>query len=364
MGLASNGGPLFFLEGGAVPSSVASELARRLAQDAEAVCRRYLSNGRREGRYWLVGDVHNTPGRSLFVRLKGAEAGKGAAGKWTDAATGEHGDLLDIIRESARCADFAEALDEARRFLSLPKDNAPTERGTSHVQAPKASSDSARRLFHMSRPIAGTLAERYLRHRGMTILHDLESLRFHHRCYYRPENSSAVETWPAMIAAVTDLDGRVTGAHRTWLDPSGRDKAPIVTPRRAMGDLCGNGVRFGAPLDVMAAGEGIETVLSVRCLVPAMPMVAALSSAHLAALFLPPTLRRLYVFRDNDAAGKKASAILVDRATAEGIEAIVVVPRLGDFNDDLRRLGEDALRAAIRTQLAPQDVERFLTLSA
>lgn len=70
----------------------ATDLARRLAAQAEAVCRRYLSNGHREGRYWLVGDVRNTPGRSMFVRLKGGETGKGAAGKWTDAATGEHGD--------------------------------------------------------------------------------------------------------------------------------------------------------------------------------------------------------------------------------------------------------------------------------
>jgi hypothetical protein len=66
----------------------ASELARRLAGQAEAVCRYYLSNGRREGRYWLIGDVRNTPGRSMFVRLSGPESGKGAAGKWTDAATG------------------------------------------------------------------------------------------------------------------------------------------------------------------------------------------------------------------------------------------------------------------------------------
>ena len=48
----------------------ASELAHRLAREAEAVCRHYLSNGRREGRYWLVGDARNTPGRSMFVRLK------------------------------------------------------------------------------------------------------------------------------------------------------------------------------------------------------------------------------------------------------------------------------------------------------
>jgi hypothetical protein len=60
----------------------ASELASRLAREAEAVCRHYLSNGKREGRYWLVGDIQNTPGRSLFVRL--FESPKGPAGKWTD----------------------------------------------------------------------------------------------------------------------------------------------------------------------------------------------------------------------------------------------------------------------------------------
>ena len=44
----------------------ASDLAHRLGRQAEAVCRHYLSSGRREGRYWLVGDVRNTPGRSMY----------------------------------------------------------------------------------------------------------------------------------------------------------------------------------------------------------------------------------------------------------------------------------------------------------
>ena len=92
----------FVLEGAV--SGSASELARRLAREAEAVCRHYLSNGRREGAYWLVGDVRNTPGRSMFVRLK--ETAKGPAGKWTDAASGEHGDLLDVIRESRGFTEF------------------------------------------------------------------------------------------------------------------------------------------------------------------------------------------------------------------------------------------------------------------
>ncbi len=64
--------------------SQASDLAHGLARDAEAVCRQYLSNGRREGTYWLVGDAANTPGRSLYVRLRGPESGKGAAGRWTE----------------------------------------------------------------------------------------------------------------------------------------------------------------------------------------------------------------------------------------------------------------------------------------
>lgn len=86
----------------------ATELSRRLGQQAEAVCRRYLSNGCKEGRYWLVGNVDNAPGRSLYVRLVDGE--KGPAGKWTDAATGDHGDLLDIIAHSVRTAGMRETL--------------------------------------------------------------------------------------------------------------------------------------------------------------------------------------------------------------------------------------------------------------
>jgi hypothetical protein len=217
----------------------------------------------------------------------------------------------------------------------------------------------------MSQPIRRTLVETYLRNRGITALHDAGALRFHPHCYYRPDDGSPIETWPAMIAGVTDPIGRITGVHRTWLDPEGFDfhrlgKAPVDTPRRAMGDLLGNAVRFGIANDVLAAGEGIETMLSLRCALPAMPMAAALSANHLAALLLPLTLRRLYIARDNDPAGEMALTVLTERAEAEGIEALALEPRLGDFNEDLRMLGIDELRAALRIQLAPQDVVRFM----
>jgi hypothetical protein len=341
----------------------ASELARRLARHAEAVCRHYLSNGRRQGRYWTVGDVRNTPGRSMFVRLNGPESGPGAAGHWTDGATSEYGDLLDIIRESCGFIDFRDVADEARRFLSLPR--AEPRHPPKPVRVPAGSPEAAQRLIAMSQPIRRTLVETYLRNRGIKAVHDAGALRFHPRCYYRPDDDLTIETWPAMIAAVTDLDGRITGAQRTWLDPEGFDarrlgKAPVETPRRAMGNLLGHAVRFGVADDVLAAGEGIETMLSLRYALPAMPMAAALSANHLAALLLPLTLRRLYIARDADAAGDMALAALTERAEAAGIEALALSPRKGDFNEDLRTFGRTALRTALRIQLAPQDIVRFM----
>jgi hypothetical protein len=341
-------------------SNSASDLARHLARHAEAVCRHYLSNGRREGRYWLVGDVANTPGRSLYVRLSGPDRGKGAAGRWTDAATAQHGDLLDLIALNRGLVRLCDALDEARSFLSLPRPEPEPANRRQQAAAPRGSPESARRLFAMSQPITGTIAEAYLRRRGITALHGCGALRFHPHCYYRPGPDAPTETWPALIAAVTGLDGKITGAHRTWLDPSGRGKAPVETPRRAMGHLLGHGVRFGVANDVMAAGEGIETMLSLRSLMPTLPMVAALSANHLAAILFPGALRRLYIARDCDPAGDAALSTLNDRAAAAGIEALTLSPALGDFNEDLRRLGADELRAALRVQLAREDVVRFL----
>src|ERR1700757_2935203 len=146
-------------------SNDASNLAHRLAGNAEAVCRHYLSSGRREGRYWRVGDVHNTPGRSMYVRLTGGETGRGAAGKWADPATGEHGDLLDVIRESCGHVDFRDVAEEARRFLSLPCADVVSTPGIRYrdLSVPAGTPEMAQRLFKASRPIKGTVVEAYLR---------------------------------------------------------------------------------------------------------------------------------------------------------------------------------------------------------
>ncbi|MFG1285329.1 DNA primase, partial [Xanthobacter autotrophicus] len=137
-------------------ADAAHDLARRLGRQAEAVCRHYLSAGRRQGHYWQVGDVRNTPGRSMFVRLR--DSAKGPAGKWTDAATGEHGDLLDLIRESRGLSSFSEVVAEAEMFLRIP-------RSVHEAQAPLCKTEnssrdpviSARRLFAAAQSIPGTI---------------------------------------------------------------------------------------------------------------------------------------------------------------------------------------------------------------
>jgi hypothetical protein len=340
----------------------AGDLARRLARDAEAVCRHYLSNGHRQGHYWTVGDVMNTPGRSLYVRLTGPDSGPGAAGKWTDAASpSEHGDLLDLIRLNRNLRDLGEAMNEARRFLALPRPPIPSPPNLGHMPpAASGSSEAARRLFRGGRSIAGTLAEAYLRARGITGPLDWPALRYHPSVYYRETDHASLESWPALLAAVTDIDGNITGIQRTWLDPRRLTKAPLADPRRALGNLLGNGVRFGKATDVLAAGEGVETMLALKSVLPLVPVIAGLSANHLAALDLPPApaLGRLYIARDNDAAGLRATRRLRERAT--GLEVRELVPVHGDFNLDLCRLGPDGMRAHLADQLISSDRARFL----
>ena len=108
--------------------SETEDLIRALAEDAESVCRAYLPAGRREGSYWIVGDLQNNPGRSLFVRLTGPTSGPGARGKWQDAAVGLHGDLLDIIRERTGISRFPDLLAEARHLQEVDPQRAAIER--------------------------------------------------------------------------------------------------------------------------------------------------------------------------------------------------------------------------------------------
>ena len=317
--------------------SPAAIIAAALAARAEAVCRRYLPYGRRQGRYWICGDLDGARGRSLFVRL----SGPGTPGKWTDAATGQYGDLLDLIRHHTGAPTLRAALAEARAFLALPPAPAPVPEVS---DAPYDGAQAARRLWRRCRAIDGSPAERYLHARGLSRCR-FTALRFHPELRYR--EGSAVRRFPALVAAVTGDDGTILGVQRTWLDPRSTAKADVANPRKALGRIHGLAVRFGAPSGgaPLVVGEGIETVLSLVTAVPEIRAAAALSAGSLGAFAPPPGLARLVIARDNDEDGALATERLARRCARAGIAATVIIPSGNDFNDDLVALGPAALRA-------------------
>jgi Toprim domain len=69
---------------------------------------------------------------------------------------------------------------------------------------------------------------------------------------------------------------------------------------------------------------------------------------------------RLYIAIDTDPAGRRGMERLSRRARELGIEVLTLAPRLGDFNEDLRRLGLRALVRELWPQIIADDAERFL----
>ena len=315
--------------------SPAASIAAALAARAEDVCRQYLPHGRRQGRYWVAGDLDGARGRSLFVRLHAP----GTPGKWQDAAVGTSGDLLDLIRHRTNAPTLRAALDHARAFLALPASPAAGDTGAWDA------TEAAQRLWRLCRPVDGTHAEAYLQARGLARCR-FRALRFHPKLRYR--EGSAVRRLPALVAAVTGDDGAVRGIQRTWLDPRQPRKADIPSPRRALGRVYGFAVRFGMPADSVApllVGEGIETVLSLVTAVPGIIAAAALSAGSLGSFSPPPACTRLVIARDNDPEGERAAERLARRSARAGVAVAVIVPQGGDFNDDIVALGADVLAA-------------------
>lgn len=339
------------------------ELSQLLAPQAEAVCRHYLSAGKKSGNSWVVGNLFNEPGRSLTVCIKGNAS---RLGRWTDHSTGEYGDLLDLIRHNRGYRSLGPAMAEARRFLGIahPSRPRPSKPGGMQAPAPPSprqdppddppatpSEHSARNLWDRCKPLAGTLGELYLHSRSIDDANH-PSLRFDKALQYKEDHE--VSHWPAIVAALTDLEGHVLAVHRTWLDPEGRRKADLPSPRKMLGYSNGAGVRFRNHLlpdcDIVI-GEGIETVLSILEALPQSAGIATLSATLVPRILVPPTNGRILIATDRDPAGYNAALRLKKRLQDEERTAELILPKDADFNDDLISLGPDALFAHISVQL-------------
>lgn len=91
------------------------EISDRLWSSVDRVCKHLLPNGKKEANEWCVGSTGGESGKSLKVNLAGKN-------KWTDFASGDGGDLLDLwvlVRE----IPLHDAIKEAKEFLGIKDDD-------------------------------------------------------------------------------------------------------------------------------------------------------------------------------------------------------------------------------------------------
>ena len=174
---------------------------------------------------------------------------------------------------------------------------------------------------------SGSLVECYLASRG--IVSPLPpDLRFHPRLRH-PSGAYA----PAMVAAIRNVSGDVTGLHRTWLRDDGAGKANLAPAKAMLGVCRGGAVRLGDADDELGVSEGIESGLSVQQ-VTGLPVWAALSTSGFTGLELPAHVRKVVILADGDDPGEAAACDAAVRWKREGrIVRVARPPRGCDFND-------------------------------
>ena len=193
----------------------------------------------------------------------------------------------------------------------------------------------AQRLWSETWPIAGSLAEQYLRQRAITC--ELpDTLRHHVECWH-----PSAKRLPAMLAVV---EGAADFAlHRTYLMQDGSGKAKVDPPKAMLGQVSGGAVRLAKASGPLVVAEGVETALSLCCGLLNGPATvwAALSTAGLVSLKLPPKVGKLVIVADNDKAGHRAANDLATKASQIGWEVTLSPPESdADWNNVLRGMGQ------------------------
>lgn len=284
---------------------------------------------------------------SFCVHLTGPKAGR-----WNDYATGDHGDIFDLIKLNLNC-DMAAAMREARAMLGLntndpavarqreqaaarAKDNRRRAARTAAEDAKRRAANAHRIWLSATPSIANTPAEFYLRDRRGIDLRQLGrapgALRYMDECYYKhidPKTGEIIQgKYPAMVAIVNNNKGEAVACHRTYLGVAKDgmwDKADLPKTKMVLGDFGGCWINLwkGTRPDgknpktltacdagtVVFMAEGIEDALTAAILLPDARHIAAISLSNLASVQLPVNVAEIVLIADQDAAPEAQAAL-------------------------------------------------------
>jgi len=293
-------------------------LAERMAALAEHLVGEPSQRGRDTWRFRRKG--------SLSIAVAGPKRGA-----WQDHEAGRGGDPLGLISH-IRGQPMREAFRWALDWLGDDRtQHAPRHFPMAPARPPEPSRtlDLARRIWRQAVPAdaPGSLVPIYFASRSLR-LDPGAPLRFHPAC---PRGG---ELLPAMVALMTDaITGQPCGVHRTFLRSDGGGKADGQAKLMA-----GNAgvIRLTPDEDVtvgLGLAEGVETALSVMQGFGWRPLWAAASAGAISRFPLIPGIAALTIFTDSDGAGLRAAEECAARWRDTGLEARILAPPAGDWND-------------------------------
>lgn len=259
-----------------------------------------------------------------------------SAGAWKDYATGEAGDVYDLILYIKGLNDWIDAYWWALNFLGLGRHEVRSadqvkldrERIAREQRAALARQDAERaakaRLARATWLAAdpdwwdGGPVRTYLETaRGLPIERLAGrpgAIRQIKACEHFDKATGEITTWPAMATAISGAGGNVTGLHLTWLAPDGSDKAPVEHAKKMRGVVVGGAIRIAkgasklSPEAAEQAGkrgpliitEGIEDALTAAIARPDDRVWAAGSLSLLGELKWPKCASAVVLVADND----------------------------------------------------------------
>lgn len=286
-----------------------------------------ISLKRRGPNFWGLCPFHHENTSSFCVSE--------ARGFYYCFGCGAHGDVIEFVR-----AHYGFSFRDALAYLSTK--GRTENQNSGYVKRKNSFPDKnnyaekkawVRSLWRHSVSVASTKASTYLEARSIRIKPPA-SIRFSPRCYHQ----ESTKYWPAMICAVQQSNGELSGVHRTFLDQDGLKKAPVLPTKKMAGVCYGGAVRLTAAGAVLAIAEGIENGLSVLQSIPNLPVWAALSLDNMSRIELPANTKTVILLADSDTKdlnmGKRQMMKAARHYRDSGAQVRIAWPPAGtDFND-------------------------------
>lgn len=291
-----------------------------------------LNKFKDDGKVWVQSGIcpfHNDkkPGNLSINRINGA---------YTCHRCGARGGSLIKFHSEKYAISFMQAACELN--LDPPRENIEREsifKNEKPVNVNKLK--SLELLLKQSIPLKdekSKLALTYFKNRGLT----LNGLELPENIFFHPRSSNyndGAKTYhPCLIAKVTNLNGLLLTAQKTYINADGY-KLRTTHPKKFVPSI-GRTVKGGSVkmycvknLNTLGICEGVETALAIKQ-ITGIPVWACMTAQMLKDVEIPTHIKNVKIYADNDLSqtGQNSAIELHRKLTLKGINVVIIMPPL------------------------------------